>query len=132
MKYEIQAKPTMYEGRLYRSRLEARWAAFFTLCGYPFEYEPEVFADWLPDFVINANGSIIYVEVKPNYDGMCDAFDKCVKAADHALVLLACAVDQPAYLFHKRIGKRYAFSLDQQDLWIKAANEVMYLKQHII
>ena len=32
--------PTLYNGRRYRSRLEARWAAFFDLVRWPFEYEP--------------------------------------------------------------------------------------------
>lgn len=132
MEYELQAKPTMYNGRLYRSRHEARWACFFTLCGFEFEYEPyTMFKDWLPDFRLVANNMEMYVEVKPHYAGMCDAFDKCLRAADRALVMIACDVCQPAYVLHKRKGKRISFTLDQQDLWVEAANQVMYLKNQV-
>jgi hypothetical protein len=31
---------TEYAGARFRSRLEARWAAFFDLCGWRWEYEP--------------------------------------------------------------------------------------------
>ena len=31
--YQIAAIPTLYRGRQYRSRLEAKWAAFFDLAG---------------------------------------------------------------------------------------------------
>jgi hypothetical protein len=64
----------MYRGRLYRSRLEARWAAFFDLLEWQHEYEPFDLAGWIPDFLlrgigIRANGmeypSHVLVEVKP-------------------------------------------------------------------
>jgi hypothetical protein len=48
----IPAKPTMYNGRLYRSRLECRWAAFFDLLGWKYEYEPMDLNGWSPDFAI--------------------------------------------------------------------------------
>lgn len=31
--FRVAAIPTRYRGRLYRSRLEAKWAAFFDLLG---------------------------------------------------------------------------------------------------
>jgi hypothetical protein len=34
------AIPTVYKGVQMRSRLEARWAAFFDELGWPWEYEP--------------------------------------------------------------------------------------------
>ena len=34
MDYTIDSIPTVYKGRNYRSRLEAKWAAFFDLCGW--------------------------------------------------------------------------------------------------
>jgi len=50
----IQALNTKYLGYNFRSRLEARWAVFFTEMGLPFEYEPEGFdldgVWYLPDF----------------------------------------------------------------------------------
>lgn len=55
---------TRYRGRLYRSRLEARWAAFFDLLGWPFEYEPLDLPGWIPDFEIRGSTPVL-VEVKP-------------------------------------------------------------------
>lgn len=63
--YDISAKPTLYNGRLYRSRLEARWAAFFDLLGWKYEYEPFDLNGWSPDFLIKGFFSDILVEVKP-------------------------------------------------------------------
>ena len=56
MSYEIKAIPTEYKKRLYRSKLEARYAAFFDLLGWKYEYEPHVpgIVDWAPDFKIEA------------------------------------------------------------------------------
>jgi len=51
-------------GVRFRSRLEARWAQFFALCGWPWGYEPELGLDgWFPDFVLIPGG--LLVEVKP-------------------------------------------------------------------
>lgn len=63
--YNIAAIPTKYRGRLYRSRLEAKWAAFFTLVGWDFEYEPFDFGDWSPDFLLRFESRQFLVEVKP-------------------------------------------------------------------
>ena len=49
----IKAIPTRYAGVQFRSRLEARWAAFFDLVGWKWEYEPVDFDGWIPDFVIH-------------------------------------------------------------------------------
>lgn len=71
MEYTIKAKPTLYKGIEFRSRLEARWAAFFDLLEWKWEYEPCDFNGWYPDFVIfgkvdyGKSGRNIYVEVKP-------------------------------------------------------------------
>lgn len=60
----MNAIPTRFAGRQYRSRLEARWAAFFTLLGWPHEYEPLDFNGWIPDFVL-MGARRVFVEVKP-------------------------------------------------------------------
>jgi hypothetical protein len=51
--YTIAAIPTVYRGRRYRSRLEARWAAFFDLLGWRHEYEPFDLGKWSPDFLLH-------------------------------------------------------------------------------
>jgi hypothetical protein len=50
MNYNIKAHPTKYKGVMFRSRLEARWAAFFDLAGWSWEYEPIDLPGWSPDF----------------------------------------------------------------------------------
>lgn len=64
--YTIAAIPTVYRGRRYRSRLEARWAAFFDLLGWKAEYEPFDLGGWSPDFLLTGPyGCSALVEVKP-------------------------------------------------------------------
>lgn len=53
----IQAIQTRYLGYEFRSRLEARWACFFTALGIPWHYEPEGYdlepgVRYLPDFYL--------------------------------------------------------------------------------
>ncbi len=68
MKYDIKAIETTYKGRVYRSRHEANWAAFFDLLNWGHEYEPFDLNGWLPDFQITGNKYAtqeLLVEVKP-------------------------------------------------------------------
>ena len=62
--YRFKAISTKYKERIYRSKLEARWAAMFDLLGWNFEYEPFDLNGWIPDFVIYGINNIL-VEVKP-------------------------------------------------------------------
>jgi len=55
------AIPTTYRGIRYRSRLEARWAAFFRFLQMYAVYEPIDLDGWIPDFSVG--GAL--VEVKP-------------------------------------------------------------------
>lgn len=71
---KIPAKPWLYDGYPFRSKLEARWYATFKLMGYQIDYEPEQFVveeicgywdrNYLPDFKIGDR----YVEIKPLLD----------------------------------------------------------------
>src|SRR5438270_435970 len=56
--------PTAYNGVNFRSRLEARWAAFFDLCNWSWEYEPIDLNGWIPDFRLIGIDKTL-VEVKP-------------------------------------------------------------------
>lgn len=80
---------TAYRGVLFRSRLEARWAVFFTSLGLDWQYEPEGFETpvgrYLPDFRVAG----CYAEVKPQ--GLDhSAFDKAraLAAGGYATLLL--------------------------------------------
>lgn len=55
---------TTYRGIEYRSRLEAKWAAFFTQIGWKFTYEPFDGDGYIPDFLIHGDQPLL-VEVKP-------------------------------------------------------------------
>lgn len=62
----IAAIPTRYAGVQFRSRLEARWAAFFDQMRWRWRYEPFDTAGWIPDFVLGENlNDGLLVEVKP-------------------------------------------------------------------
>src|ERR1700687_4111304 len=71
--YTIKSPPTMYRGVMFRSRLEARYAAFFDLAGWTWKYEPFDLHGWTPDFFVTfpcrhseCGGShSLFVEVKP-------------------------------------------------------------------
>ncbi|HEV8716164.1 MAG TPA: hypothetical protein VGX03_25480 [Candidatus Binatia bacterium] len=65
MKKTTTGIPTLYNNRRYRSRLEARWAAFFDLVGWQYEYEPFDLKGWIPDFLLHGAKHDVLVEVKP-------------------------------------------------------------------
>lgn len=61
----MKSIPTEYAGSRFRSRLEARWAAFFDLAGWDWDYEPFDLEGWCPDFCLHMDGADVLVEVKP-------------------------------------------------------------------
>lgn len=65
MQYNIKAIPTRYAGVNFRSRLEARWAAFFDLANIKWEYEPFDLEGWAPDFLLRTELCNVLCEVKP-------------------------------------------------------------------
>ena len=56
--------PTVYQHMRFRSRLEAKWAKFFDLCGWRWSYEPFDLDGWIPDFAIGDRLQTL-VEIKP-------------------------------------------------------------------
>ncbi|THK38126.1 hypothetical protein EHS39_11620 [Ensifer sp. MPMI2T] len=94
--YNIKAIPTVYNHVQFRSRLEARWAAFFDLCGWQWDYEPFDLDGWAPDFKIVSGSVAALAEVKP-LDATCqdvsvyaDVFKKAAAHSDKYKVLLLC------------------------------------------
>lgn len=70
----MKAIETNYGGHRFRSRLEARWAVFFTNLDLNWDYEPQGFIvgrafhrarPYLPDFYLPHLG--LYIEIKPAY-----------------------------------------------------------------
>lgn len=82
MNAAIAPKQTVYNGRFFRSRLEARWAVFFDHLGWKFQYEPErypvrqcsgePYSSYLPDFHLTQFGS--WVEVKGSLSNVDDGY----------------------------------------------------------
>jgi hypothetical protein len=60
----LAAIPTRYGGVQFRSRLEARWAAFFDIVGWRWQYEPIDLDGWIPDFRLCGHVPAL-CEVKP-------------------------------------------------------------------
>lgn len=87
MKYAIAAIPTEYRGRMYRSRLEARWAAFFDRLGWTHEYEPFDLGKWSPDFAITAPFNAL-VEVKPITEPDYETMERMIDACPKGLLIL--------------------------------------------
>lgn len=70
MKLSFQPLKTKFKGVQYKSRTEARWAAFFTAAKIPFAYEPEgvdlgPLGWYLPDFALYPHSRApMFAEVK--------------------------------------------------------------------
>lgn len=75
VQYTIKAIETKYNHVVFRSRLEAKWAAMFDLLGWQWTYEPTDFNGWLPDFAIWGE-RLVYVEVKPVVEFPQDVADR--------------------------------------------------------
>jgi hypothetical protein len=82
MKPRNQGIPTIYNGVQFRSRLEARWACFFDLIGWTWEYEPLDLNGWIPDFRLTSDDGHHYlVEIKPHRELCPDTVKKIESAA---------------------------------------------------
>ncbi len=92
----IKALETLYAGRRYRSRLEARWSIFFDTCGIAYQYEPEGFGlksgPYLPDFYLTDFG--LYLEIKGQAPNELERA-KASELADGANTVVLLAVGPP-------------------------------------
>lgn len=82
--------PTRYRGILMRSRLEARWAAFFDQLHWRWAYEPHDLCGYIPDFVLEFEAGHVLVEVKPRHEDLALAQSKieCSGWDKEAIVVL--------------------------------------------
>lgn len=135
---KIRAIPTKYAGVQFRSRLEARWAAYFDLVGLTWEYEPFDFPGWIPDFLVKGEDleHSVLLEVKPEYTDcyteMC-AMVRSVEAVEWAEasfdMYMSTIVKGQITLFlavgHSPAGI-YAFHPHDAGAWKEAANIVQW------
>lgn len=70
---------TTYNRTNFRSRLEARWAAFFDIVGWRWTYEPVDTEGYIPEFLIHGPASF-YAEVGP-----CEYLSEFSEKADKAI-----------------------------------------------
>lgn len=82
----IKALPTTYNGVQFRSRTEARWAAYFDLMGVEWRYEDEAYelpsGGYLPDFYLPKHD--VYAEVKGDGGFDLDAIRKVFELSKHS------------------------------------------------
>lgn len=79
---------TAYRGYEFRSRLEAKYAHWFDLCGWQWSYEPLDLPGWIPDFALGERRTL--VEIKPAWDikDFADAISKIQAAGYQGDVIL--------------------------------------------
>jgi hypothetical protein len=70
--------PTIYKGVQFRSRLEAKWAAFFDLLGWRWHYEPLDLDGWIPDFLIEPFNGFYCSQCRNRY-GNDDNVVSCIR-----------------------------------------------------
>lgn len=97
----MKAIPTRYDGCLFRSRREARWAVFFNEAAIPWSYEDQGYdlgsaGPYLPDFRVNAGTpSDLFFEVKgikPTQPELAKAEALCEQSA------------LPVYVYYADVG----------------------------
>lgn len=141
--YNIAPKPTRYAGVQFRSRLEARWAAFFDLSGWKWDYEPIELRGWAPDFCISTPFTPVFAEVKPADMGHAEKVKVFKKAWNHwqtsqVLLLGLSPIVEPPYdvgsLLDPPTDAEYEWydlyeffgSTDRTDMWRDAGNIVQW------
>lgn len=100
----MKAYKTVHVDINFRSRLEARWAAFFDELKWPWDYEPLDFSGWIPDFVIYGKNSMTFVEVKPVFKFPADVAAEIDASGCEDEVLICGISPKVARLHHQVIG----------------------------
>jgi len=106
IKYTIKSIETEYKGYKFRSRLEAKWACFFDLCRWKWEYEPVEFNGWFPDFALYGESQIIYVEIKPVIEFPKEIANKIDKSGCDKEVLI---LGQSCLIPNSTVGDRFPY-----------------------
>lgn len=100
MRKAIAAIQTRYGGRLFRSRLEARWSIFFDCLGIRYSYEPDGYAlgagAYLPDFWLT--DLKLFLEIK-GQEPTSEERAKCADLAERVQQDCLLAVGPPSMSF---------------------------------
>jgi hypothetical protein len=123
----VRGIPTIVDGRRYRSRLEARWAEFFKLCGWQFEYEPYDLDGWIPDFLLTGKTPLL-VEIKPVVHFPNDVALKIGRAAlsfSGDLLILGCSVPVESLTGNGAQRNRIGW-LEQRDEYVNDWGDALF------
>lgn len=117
----FSAIPTLYNGIRYRSRLEARWAAFFDALSWDHVYEPVDCLGYIPDFAIQFANPCT-VECKPALDvaGMTDACVKIDRSGWRGDALVVGAQLWPEAIPHEQLAMRPLISCVHDGVFVPA------------
>jgi hypothetical protein len=103
--YNIASIETRYNGVIYRSRLEARWAVFFDVIGVRHIYEPGTYNGYLPDFaLLNCPAKVI--EIKPSQPTF-EELDKISQVPAEMSALFAGQPGEGVRVFLFKRGMKY-------------------------
>lgn len=111
---QIQAIATPYDGYIFRSRLEARWAVFLNAQSIAWQYEVEGYRlanglGYLPDFVIaQRRGPDAFLEIKPDFDS--EPVQRDLETIRLKAKLLALGSGKTVYIVY---GPPWAFYAEQ-------------------
>jgi len=93
----LAAIPTEFNGVMYRSRTEARWAVFFKALDLDVRYEPEGYdlhgLRYAPDFLVPAWD--LFVEVKPSLPLSSEENEKAARLAEASGKLVLVVLGSP-------------------------------------
>lgn len=108
---DIKPIETVYNGYRFRSRLEARWAVFFSTLELPYEYELQGYelpggGRYLPDFYLPSLG--VHVEVKAPIQLRKNEISKLIRFSADA--------DQPTLLAYGVPGPDSLYLMDRTSL----------------
>lgn len=120
------AHPTLYKGVLMRSRLEARWAAYFDERGWAWVYEPFDLRGYSPDFSVTVDGVPgVLVEVKPatKFGQLAAPIGKILRSGWHgAWMVVGADPDVAAYGPMGRGYRRRYLGTEDPEAWARACN----------
>ena len=157
MTLRYKAHPTVYRHTRFRSRLEARWAAWFDLNKIKWQYEPIDLVEWVPDFIIYfpycpTRGPVcgmprsLVVEVKPAtsiemllqiiqphlkdiiYDPNIDPAPAAFGINPSISYYHAGSCNSEGSAFQSLDEHQCGISMDWEDTWAQAGNTVQWRK----
>lgn len=109
--------PTMFEGVRYRSRLEARYAAFFAALDWRVQYEPMDLDGYIPDWLVYFERRPLLVEVKGSDEELDAAKLKIELSGWRGDALILCGEVHGQTIGQIRIASEETLTWEEADLF---------------